>query len=267
MAKETKEVATSPAFGMVTMEKGQVPDYIKQSKESRGSEDVGMDDLVIPRLELVQSLSPCRDKDDPAYIPGAEEGMLYNNVSRELYGDKVYIIPVIFKKEYLIWKDRNQGGGFRGAYKSMEEANQVIVDLVNKGKDGGDPDGSLTVNDTAQHLCLIMKPDGKTEEIAISMSRSKMKVSRQFNSLIRMNGGDRFSRVYLVEGVKDENDKGEKFKNLRITTAGWPSQEAYKTAEDLYNAIISGERELNINADQEGGGEGDTEVPKGTPNF
>ena len=243
MAKKEEKAVT-------VVESAEVPSYIKQPDEgtARGSEGVGMEDLTIPRLEIVQALSPARDKDDAAYIEGAEEGMLYNNVSREIYGDSVLVIPVIFKKEFLIWKDRKQGGGFRGAYDSMADANAMITTLVDAGDD---PDGSLEAMDTAQHFCLLVKSDGKVEEIALSMSRSKMKVSRQWNSMIRMIGGDRFSRVYEIKGVGDTNDKGEKFKNLSVKQVGFPSEAAYLTAEALYLDIEKGEREMKVNSDQD----------------
>ncbi len=242
--KEEKAVAV--------IQSEEIPSYIKQAEGvARGSEGVGLEDLTIPRLELVQSLSPCRDKEEAAYIEGAEEGMLYNNVSRELYGNSVYIIPVIFKKEFLIWKERKQGGGFRGAYDSLEEANAMITTLVDAGDD---PDGSLEATDTGQHLCLLVKPEGNVEEIAISMSRSKMKISRQWNSMIRMIGGDRFSRVYEVSGAPDKNDKGEKFKNFMVKQVGFPSERAYLIAEALYNDIEKGEREMKVNADQDESG-------------
>jgi hypothetical protein len=232
---------------LAKVEEAQIPDYIKQGQD-RGSEDVGMEDLVIPRLEIVQSLSPCRDKQEDAYIEGAEEGMLYNNVSRQLYGESVKIVPVIFKKQWLIWRSRKLGGGFRGAYTSMEEANEVITDLVNE-----DPanNNGLEAIDTAQHLCLLLHDNGRYEEIAISMSKSKMKVSRQLNSLVRMAGGDRFSRVYEIRGVSDSNDKGDKFKNLGVKQVGFPSESIYKAAEGLYEAISSGEREIKVSSDQE----------------
>lgn len=239
-----------------------IPSYIKQG-EARGSEGVGMDDLTIPRLELVQSLSPCRDEDDPAYIDGIKEGNLYNNVSREIYGDAVTVIPVIFKKEYLVWRDRKLGGGFRGAYDSMEEANSAIVALMD---DDPDNNSGLEATDTAQHLCLLVRPNGKTEEIALSMSRSKMKISRQWNSLIRMIGGDRFGRTYTIEGVNDTNNKGEKFKNLKVSQEGFPSEDAYIAAEALYEQINTGERELKVNADQDGTEEPETNGAN-QPNF
>lgn len=238
----------------VVVESAEVPSYIKQNEgPARGSEGVGMEDLTIPRLEIVQSLSPCRDKDDPAYIEGVEEGMLYNNVSRELYGDTVFVIPVLFKKEFLIWKDRKQGGGFRGAYDTLKEANAMITTLVDAGDDA---DGSLEAIDTAQHICLLVKPDNKVEEIALSMSRSKMKVSRQWNTLIRMIGGDRFARVYEVKGIPDKNDAGDKFKNFAVRQIGFPSEKAYLIAEALYNNIEKGDREMKVNSDTDDKGEG-----------
>lgn len=260
-------MATKNEKELMNPETEQVPDYIKQG-QNRGSEGVMMEDLTIPRLELVQALSPCRKKNDPAYIEGAEEGMLYNNVSREIYGTQVTIIPVTFKKEHLIWRDRKLGGGFRGAYDSLEEANAVIEELVEK-----DPNNSsgLEATDTAQHLCLLVRPNGRIEEIAISMSRSKMKVSRQLNSLVRLNGGDRFSRTYLIEGVADKNDRGEDFMNFKVSNFGFPSREAYEQAEALYETIKSGEREIKINRDQEEAAAGNGEAEPGTtgtrPNF
>lgn len=65
------------------------------------------------------------------------------------------------------------------------------------------------------------------------MGKSKTKVSRKFNSLVRLAGGDRFSRRYVVSAVDDEGPKGE-FKNLSIDYDGFPSEDVYKKAEQLY---------------------------------
>ena len=57
---------------VATQDANAVPDFLKgMMNDTRGSEDVGADDIIVPRLELVQSLSKCRKKNDPAYIAGA----------------------------------------------------------------------------------------------------------------------------------------------------------------------------------------------------
>ena len=122
--------------------------------------------------------------------------------------------------------------------------------------------------DTAQHLCLLLREDGRIEEIAISMSRSKMKVSRQWNAMIRMLEGDRFSRTYTIEGVADKNDKNEDYMNLKVTPiAGFTPEKPYKQAEALYEAIASGDREINVNANEDQSDDTAPPADGKTPNF
>lgn len=246
---KTTEVAHAAQTAMAMSD--DMPDFLKnQNGPGRGSEEVGADDLTIPRLELVQDLSPCRKRNDPAYIEGIEEGMLYNNVTRQNYGESVLIVPVYFRKEYLIWKDRNEGGGFRGAFPTQEAAEAARADLE---------DGDMCeVIDTAQHFCLLIDPaNGKAEEIVISMNKSKMKVSRKLNSLIRMNGGDSFSRVYRVTAVAEKNSKNQDFFNFSVAPAGYPTREVYQKAESMYDAVRSGARDVSRAVDDSGApGEG-----------
>jgi hypothetical protein len=193
-------------------------------------------------LEIVQDLSPCRKKNDQSYIPGAEGGMLYNNVTRQLYGPEVLILPVHFKKEYLVWKDRAKGGGFRGAFAALTEAEEAVSRL----EDGPD----CEVIDTAQHFCLIVTPEtGKTEEIVISMSKSKAKVSRKLNSLVRMAGGDSFSRVYRLTSVSEKNNKNQDFYNLSVSPAGFPTKALFDKAVRLYEGISSGTIQIDRKVD------------------
>lgn len=208
-----------------------VPDYINQGT-ARGSEDVGAEDLVIPRLELVQSLSKCRKKSDPAFIEGIEEGMLYNNVTRQIYGKSVVVCPVMFKKEYLLWRDQDLGGGFGGAHPTKADG-EVARQEQEK------PD-EWEVVDTHQHFCVLVHEDGTFEEIAISMAKSKARISRNWNSLIRINGGDRFARVYKVEGVEDQNDAGKDYYNLKVSGAGFPAEGVYHHAESIYEMMKAG---------------------------
>lgn len=237
---QTREVATAAD--------NTVPDYIKRGS-GRGSEDVEMSDVVIPRIELVQALSPCLDKKKPEFIEGAEQGMMFNSVTRELYGEEVLVVPVLFKKEWLVWKDRNQGGGFRGAHPSMTEAQARIE------QEPADQRKFFTANETAQQLVKVLHEDGRIEDAVVSMSRTKLKVSKQWNSLIRINGNDRFSRTYRLFGADDSNDKGE-YKNFGVMNAGFPPEDVYKEAEALYNAISSGARKAVFDHDE--GGEEDT---------
>lgn len=241
----SKNQVAKQESSQVAMFSTDVPEHLRGKTSSRGSENVGTEDLVIPRLELVQALSPCRKKTDPAYIEGCEEGMLYNNVTRELYGAEVYVIPVYYKKEWLIWKDRKEGGGYRGAFNSEIEAKQEMAVM-----EDGDKCEAI---DTAQHFCLLVDPaSGKAEEIVVSMSRTRMKTSRKWNSLIRLNEGDAFSRVYKLAAVSETNANNQDYYNMQVSNVGFASKELYERAEKLYGAIVAGVVKVNRSDDGEG---------------
>lgn len=254
-AKPSTAVA-KPASTAVRPRDENLPAYIKQGGPARGSENVDTTDLVIPRLELAQALSPCLKKGDAGYIEGAEQGDIFNTVTRELYKAEngVLVIPILYKKEYLIWKDRKQGGGFRGSYPTLQEANERIA---------GEQDAEhLVANETGQQLVLVVREDGTTDDTMlamVSMSRTKLKVSKNWNSLIRLNGGDRFSRVYRLIAVDEQNSAGEDYKNFGVMAAGFPEEEAYKVAEAVYEGIAGGEIQYKMDtsdsdAAEEGGG-------------
>jgi hypothetical protein len=210
----------------------QMPAFLMGVESARGVENVGADDLTIPRLELIQSLSPCRKKSDPSYIEGADEGMMFNSLTRELYGDSVLVVPVYYKKEWIIWKNRAAGGGYRGAYPSQAAAIEALETLPDRD--------SCDIQLTAQHFCLLVKVDGSTEDVVLSLSRSKLKMSRKWNSLMRVAGGDSFSRVYKVSSYVESNAAGQDYHNLTVSAAGFPTESVYRRAESLYRSVVAG---------------------------
>lgn len=255
-ANTNKGVVTAPkSIGNTSLMRGEdIPDYIKRDG-GRGNEDVGMEDQVIPRLEIVQALSPCLKKNDAGYIEEAEVGDIFNTVTRQVFKEGVIVIPVLYTKQYLIWKDRKKGGGFRGSFNTIEEANARIQTEPENEQD------DLEAVETGQQLVLVVNDDGTADEAVISMAKTKLKVSRQFNSLVKMGGGDRFSRTYRFFTADAANAAGEEYKNFAFSSHGFPEKEAYEKAESLYNALKTGAR--NMVVDTSDGGEADPTVGSG----
>ena len=208
------------------------PSFVNQGTV-RGTEHVDQSDLIIPRLELVQSLSPCRKKADPSYIEGADEGMMYNSVTRELYGTQAVLVPISYKKEFLLWKKRDKGGGFRGVFKSMEDAEKGVA-LLDDAED-------IEITDTAQHFCLMVKPNGQMEEIVVSMAKSKLKTSRKWNSLIRIAEVDSFAKSYKVSAVTQTNAKNQDYFGFDVAPFSFVTEPVYRRAEKLWGMIEAGQ--------------------------
>lgn len=229
------------------------PDHVGTTR--RGSEDVRSDDMSLPRLEIIQDLSPQRKKTEAAYIEGAEEGMAFNTASNQLYGTDgkpIVIIPCYFRKEWLVWKDRKAGGGFGGAFNSPEEAEDAVRNQEN-------PD-QWAAQDTQQHFCLLVHPDHTeaephVEEIVLSLSRTKMKMGRKLNTLVQTSGGDRFSRAYQLSVVQDQNSNGDKFFNWSVKQLGFVPKHLFALAESVYEAIKAGTKDVSRNYEKADGSE------------
>jgi len=71
-----------------------------------GFEDEDASDMIIPRIKIVQTLSPER-KDKVA-----DEGDIINSLTKEKLNGKVFI-PVFKFNNNIDWKDRAEGGGMQ----------------------------------------------------------------------------------------------------------------------------------------------------------
>jgi hypothetical protein len=195
---------------------------------SRGSEEVKSSDMVLPRLEIVQALSPIKETNDDA-----KEGLLFNSVTEQILGDMVYFVPVYYRMEYLVWRDQDKGGGFLGSFPAQADAEARRGLAI---QDGDNPD-DIEIVDTPVQYGLRVEPSGTFEQIVISMAKTKAKVSRKWNAMIQIAGGDRFSRVYKISTFRDENKKGQKFFNYVVQPAGFTPEKVYREAERIYEVL------------------------------
>jgi hypothetical protein len=205
----------------------QVPAHIRQDS-NRGSENVESQDVQIPRISVLQDLSPQIKKDKPEFIPGAEVATIFNVLTGELYPEGLEFVPVYFEKDHLVWKTRKAGGGLIRRCDSAEEAAELAA-----------TNEVYEYIESPNHVCILLKDGMPDCEVSIPMAVGKAKVSRKLNSLVRLNGGDRFSRVYKLSVVPDEGQGGEYY-NFAVDNVGWADEAAFGAAEKLYESITGG---------------------------
>src|SRR5690606_1041482 len=139
--------------------------------------------------------------------------MIYNIVTREIYGESITVVPVYFRKEFLIWRDQDLGGGFGGSFPDAKSAEDERASFEK-------PD-EWEVISTNQQFVLVIKEDGSMKDAVMSMAKSKNKVSKNWNSLIRINGGPQFCPKYIIKGIPDQNSAGHGYYNLMVENAGF----------------------------------------------
>ena len=184
MAKEIKKTET--------MEVKKVDNaLVAQMAEASGAgfENVNPTrDLQMPFLQIVQGLSPERNRSEQKFIKDAEEGDVFNTVTRKLYkigepdGTPIIAIPCGFVRVWNEWKLRKLGGGFIKTYFEGKlppthkgTGKEERFDIVDSN-----PENQLV--ETAMHSFIVVEPDGSRYPCVISMVSSQLKKSRQLLS-------------------------------------------------------------------------------------
>lgn len=161
---------------------------VLEADAGKGSQNVTSDDTQTPIISILQANSPQCKRSDGKYISGAVEGMLYNNVTNEIYnGDEgITIVPCFFEKVFIEWKPA------RGGLVAIHPATTPLKNQVTMVPSSENPDklvpvlpsGNLLI-ETNQHYVLLLKEDGSFEPAVLALSSSALKTSRTLNTLIK----------------------------------------------------------------------------------
>ena len=209
------------------------PSFLAQFA-GQGNENVTRTDMVLPRLGLIQALSPQLQRNEPAYLAGAEQGDIFNTVTGDIYSGGVFVVNCFFVKEWAVFKLRTKGGGFRGTFPSEKAAKEHMASL----QDAAD----CEVIEQALHYILVLDADkNPISEAALVFASTKLKVSRKWNSLIELGGHDkpRFAKIWKLGSVSEKNEKGSFF-NYTVAPAGFVTEEIAIAANALWKAVKDG---------------------------
>lgn len=264
--EETKDVALASQGGLPADMAAMGIDIFGDA--NLGNENVGQDDVTIPRLKVAQALSPEIKKQKSEYIDGAEEGSIFNSATKELYSTPLTVVNVAYVRRFIEWIPREKGGGLVNA--NHEES---ILEQCTRNEKGDYmlPNGNEIVV-TPEHFVILVKPDGTWENAVLSMSGSKAKISRSWNTAIRnvkvknpatgkFVNPARFYQSFTLETVPETNDRGDFF-NWKVTqsipTIAIPEvgAEVYVAAREFYDLIQSGAVKAEV---EERSGAGGTE--------
>ena len=191
-----------------------------EADANQGLGQLGMDDLAIPFLRILTDSSAQIKKRDSQYVEGAESGMIYNTLTKEIFdGDKgLDVIPCSYQRQYIEWMDRGKG---TGAPVKIYSSDSDIITETQKGDDRKDrlSNGNY-IEDTANHFVLFKNSQGLWEQALIAMKSTQRKKSKRWNSLmlgLKLKGEKglftppSYSHIYSLKTIAESNDLGEWF--------------------------------------------------------
>lgn len=210
-----------------------------------GLEEADRDSYAIPFLTILQKTSPQADADHEAFIKGSRPGMFLDTVAQELLDsekEELSIVPVFYRRAFIEWKTRDDGGGFVGEH-TVAEANTMNYERTEKGDML--PNGHQIV-DTRYHYVILVRGDGRLQPMVITMTSTQVKKSKRLVSdmdlqMTANNLKATFQTKYKISTVGESNEHG--------TWRGWvvarnglvDDQAQLNAAINFYQAIKSGE--------------------------
>lgn len=238
-----------------------------QADAGQGFEQADKDSFAIPFLKVLQALSPQCKKQNEEYIKGAEEGMLYNTVSKELVSGEegVILIPCMFDRKFTEWAPKR--GGFRGEH---PPGAAILQKAVTKEDSEGKlvqvlPNGN-SIQDSRYFFCLQLEADGSFSHVLVIMSSSGIKKAKQLmTSLdrVKLQGADgkmftppMFLNKVLMKTVHESKDDNDWFNWApeiigQLDISDDAEADIYLAAKAFRDSIIKGQ--VKVQHTEEGG--------------
>jgi len=180
-----------------------------------GLEEASADDYAIPFLRVLQSMSPQLKKSDGKYIQGAEEGNLFNTVTETVYDGTqgVALIPCAYKKKFIEWVTRENGGGL------VDDSHSASILKQCKKDDKGRfiLENGNQIAETAEYYCIVAQDEGAPEQVLLSLTSSQLGFSRRWNTMLnnaRVQNAKgetvpapMFSYMYNLTTIPQSNDQ------------------------------------------------------------
>ncbi len=263
MSKSSKELVN------VNENEVAVPSFLQEYHGATGSEDIGSEDLAIPRLKLCQAMTP------EVQEGFAKPGDLMLNVTGEVLEQPLRFVPVAVGKEYILWNpERGQGILARakrvfhgGQAKYMWDKQDETFDVKFRNgprvtwetkrfvEDNGmhrfgsavpsDPDSGPAA--TAHHNFIVALPDYDDMIVALSLSKSQEKRARDLNAMMKMSKLPIFARIFTVQTVDERSAQGDEYKNYKFAPVGVVQDEARFTN---YKSVFESFKDSGFNVDQ-----------------
>lgn len=177
-----------------------------------GFENADGDSFSVPFIKVLQKLSPQVDEDTDDHIEGAKAGMLFNNVTGELFPDGMRVIPCHYVRTFLEWVPRSSGGGLANVFEA--DAGAALLQSCTKDEETFRdilPNGN-ELQDTRVHYVLAESADGSWSPAIISLSRTQVKSSKDWMSKMKQwklpngNGAAMFAQVWNLGTKKKQKD-------------------------------------------------------------
>lgn len=209
---------------------------------------VGIQDIGVPFLYILQTNSPQVNPDHPKYIKGAAAGMLYVTVLEKVYDGRetgLPVIPCYYERQLVEWVPREKGGGFVASYDTSDPIKDKAKPTVVQDKEVlALPNGNI-LQDTA-YWYLMIKGGPAWQQLVMPFKSTYLKHSRKWNADLNTTyipNSDRIAPRWLFQWLlKSQREQRDQYvwSAPLITQGPMVNQAQYDAAKDFAKIAASG---------------------------
>jgi hypothetical protein len=144
-------------------------------------------DVIIPRLSILQDLSPQVKERDAAYVPGAKPGMIFNSGTNTLH-QKLTFIPARFSVRWIAWQPRPHGGLVNPDVPEadLEHFEKTDISTWIGRMRYQDKDVNVEIIETPSWAGIMVDEHGNQMPCVIDFPKTKSKAARKINTQIEL---------------------------------------------------------------------------------
>jgi hypothetical protein len=235
----------------VTAKRDELPDYLREYEHGKIG-NIDTSDRIIPRIKLLQALSPELEQ-----FQNAKAGMLWHTVASQPMGQSILGIPIVVRKSYVLWAPRGDERGILAramdgihwdvpdleiTLKPKDSANSVTYRLGKTVAESGlaefgtsvpgdqrsTPIASLTYN-----MLWYFPEFPELSPAVIINTRSGVKPSQELLTKIEAKGIPHYLQVYEIKVVQAKGPKGTYY-NYTYHGEGYADAETAKVTHALF---------------------------------
>jgi hypothetical protein len=237
----------------VKEEAGALPAYLQDYKGPMRNSTMGSEDLIIPRIKLLQAINP-----EVTAFDDAKPGHFWHNVMNSDLGEELRFIPILARKHYILFAPRGDSRtvlarAFDGVHwQPANEEFEVKIKGVPKpvkwktattvaasklsefgSSNPGDPQSPPAATLIYEYLAYLPDfPD--VSPVLICLARSGIKKGRSLNAKMEMRSMKvpQFAQVYTAKVTEEQSPEGSYF-GWDFVSSGEATQDDFEIASTL----------------------------------
>lgn len=221
-----------------------VPDFLKDVAGHEGLESMRPQDHVLPRISLAQSTTPQVKRMNVSFISELRDGLFFNNVTEQVYGEELVIIPLRFDQSRIYFREMDEGGGILCQSLNGIDGGTLsqTCESCAKSKFTSGEEGKRTPPECTDYLNVLALLLPNLEPGLISFKSTALKPARLWREKVYGRNKPSYCQVWIMKSVPEKRAGQDYFGpqfSVRSKEAGgpWVTEAQYKEALKLFRQL------------------------------